>query len=67
MAESPLMAAVDILAADNGVHRLNVVCADGRVKGILSQTDIIRLLVSKGALFSDVLDRTVRLLLHINH
>lgn len=56
------MAAVDILAADNGVHRLNVVCSDGRVKGILSQTDIIRLFISKYKLFSDILDRTVHLL-----
>lgn len=41
---SPLSAAIDILGK-NGVHRVNVVGDDGKVKGVLSQTDIARFLV----------------------
>ncbi len=52
MLESPLSAAIDILATDNGVHRINVVDGNGRVQGILSQTDVIKFLLSKAHLFT---------------
>ena len=41
--ESPLADAVDILGK-SGVHRVNVVGANGRVKGVLSQSDVVRFL-----------------------
>lgn len=41
---SPLSAAIDILGK-NGVHRVNVIGGDGKVKGVLSQTDIVRYLI----------------------
>lgn len=41
---SPLSVAIDILGK-NGVHRVNVVGDDGKVKGVLSQTDIVRFLI----------------------
>jgi CBS domain-containing protein len=59
MLESPLSAAIEILSADNGVHRLNVVDGDGRVRGILSQTDIVKFLISKRSLFEDLLNSTL--------
>lgn len=59
MMESPLSAALDILATDNGVHRINVVDANGRVKGILSQTDIVKFLLSKAHLFPELMKSTV--------
>lgn len=57
--ESPLSAAIEILSADNGVHRLNVVDGDGRVRGILSQTDIVKFLISKRSLFGELFDSTL--------
>ena len=59
MLESPLSAAIDILSADNGVHRLNVVDGDGKVCGILSQTDIVKFLISKRDLFEDLFESTL--------
>lgn len=59
MLESPLSAAIEILSADNGVHRLNVVNGDGRVKGILSQTDIVKFLISKQGLFENLFGATL--------
>jgi CBS domain-containing protein len=59
MLESPLSAAIDILATDNGVHRINVVDGNGRVRGILSQTDIIKFLLSKSHLFTDSMKATL--------
>ena len=41
---SPLSTAIDILGK-NGVHRMNVLGDDGKVKGVLSQTDIVRFLI----------------------
>lgn len=55
MLESPLSAAIDILATDNGVHRINVVDSNGRVRGILSQTDVVRFLLSKSHLFPELM------------
>lgn len=59
MLESPLSAAIEILSADNGVHRLNVVDGDGRVRGILSQTDIVKFLLSKRKLFEGLFDASL--------
>lgn len=59
MLESPLSAAIDILSADNGVHRLNVVDGDGKVRGILSQTDIVKFLISKQGIFGDLFNSTL--------
>ena len=59
MLESPLSSAIEILSSDNGVHRLNVVDGNGRVKGILSQTDIVNFLISKQDLFADLLNSTL--------
>ena len=45
MLESPLSAAVEILASKSsaGIHRINVVDeGTGRVRGVLSQTDLVR-------------------------
>lgn len=55
MLESPLSAALEILAADNGVHRVNVVNGEGRVAGILSQSDVVRFLLGKRAVFEGVM------------
>jgi len=38
--ESPLSDAIDILGK-SGVHRVNVLGNDGRVKGVMSQTDVV--------------------------
>lgn len=59
MLESPLSAAIEILSADNGVHRLNVVDGEGRVQGILSQTDIVKYLLTKRKLFDGLTERTL--------
>lgn len=40
---SPLSVAIDILG-QQGVHRVNVLGEDGRVKGVLSQTDVVHFL-----------------------
>ena len=59
MLESPLSAAIEILSADNGVHRLNVVDGDGKVRGILSQTDIVKFLIAKRSLFEGLFASTL--------
>lgn len=59
MLESPLAAAIDILAADNGVHRLNVVDGNGRVQGILSQSEIVKFLLARRHLFGDIMKSTL--------
>lgn len=59
MLESPLSAAIELLSQDNGVHRLNVVDGDGRVRGILSQSDIVKFLLSKKALFPDLMEKSL--------
>jgi CBS domain-containing protein len=59
MLESPLSAAIEILAADNGVHRVNVVDGNGRVQGILSQSDVIKFLLSKKDLFRALMGKSL--------
>ena len=59
MLESPLSAAIEILSADNGVHRLNVVDGEGKVRGILSQTDIVKFLIAKRSLFEGIFSSTL--------
>ena len=60
MEESPLEVAIDILGSVQGIHRINVMHPDGRVTGIISQTDIIRFIASKHELFKDILQQSIK-------
>lgn len=46
MSHSSLEAAVEIFSSNLGIHRINVINNRGRVEGILSKTDVVRLLNS---------------------
>ena len=59
MEESPLEVALSILGSVEGIHRINVMHSDGTVSGILSQTDVIRFIISKHDLFKDTLEQSV--------
>lgn len=59
MEESPLEAALELLSSDSGVHRLNVVNADGKVVGIISQTDFLRFVNDRKELFKRLLEKKV--------
>lgn len=59
MAESTLMTAADLLASNAGIHRVNVIGDDGRVLGVLSQTDICRAVLLHPKLFDSLLDKSV--------
>lgn len=51
--------AADLLASNSGIHRLNVIGEDGKVQGILSQTDICRHVLMTPELFNHLLSHTV--------
>ncbi len=47
MMDSSLSDIATIFGQSFGIHRVNVVGEDGRVKGVISQSDIARFLLSK--------------------
>lgn len=57
--DSTLMDVATIFGESNGVHRVNVVDEDGKVKGIISQSDIGRHLLRHKAQFKSLFDQTV--------
>lgn len=59
MAESPLSAVLDILSSTR-VHRVNVLGSNGRVVGVLSQTDIVRYIEKNKNLFKDELIKALK-------
>jgi CBS-domain-containing membrane protein len=59
MPESTLSNAMDILATGHGIHRLNVMDGNGRVIGVISQTDILKYIDSHSDKLKSVLDKTV--------
>lgn len=63
VSQSPIWTALEILGNEGetqySVHRINVLGEDGRVKGIISQTDICRFVVEHADLFVDLLQQSI--------
>lgn len=57
--ESPLSEVLSILTLSDGIHRVNVLDATGKVVGVFSQTDIIRFVDKNKGLFAKVMSQTL--------
>lgn len=57
--DSTLMDVAEIFGESNGVHRVNVVDENGKVQGIISQSNLGRYLLSHKADLKEIFDKSV--------
>lgn len=59
--DSTLVDVAEIFGQSNGVHRVNIVDENGKVQGIISQSDLGRYLLSRKADLKNVFDKSVQI------